>query len=77
MPTNIKVINNTITNDAVSNVSGNGTLGYQAGVSDVGNDDKIINNTISGVGYTPNNLTTFAIDADTSFTNRPKVHANK
>ena len=75
--TNIKVINNTITNNGATNISGNGATGYQAGVSDVGNNDKIINNNISGAGYTaclPNFCT--AIDADTSFTNRPKVHAN-
>ena len=81
----MKAINNTITNDALTNLSGNGCTisgcqGYQAGVSDVGNNDKIINNTISGDGYTaPGNGATFAtpIDADPSFTNRPKVHANK
>lgn len=78
--TNVKAINNTITNDALTNVSGNGPTGYQAGVSDVGNNDKIINNTISGAGYAaPGSLLTFAapVDADPSFTNRPKVHANK
>jgi hypothetical protein len=69
--TNIKAVNNVISDAAVTN----GYV-YQAGVSDVGNNDKIINNKISGPGYstTPN---TFAIDADVSFTNRPKVHANK
>jgi hypothetical protein len=72
--TNIKVINNTISDNAVTN----GSV-YQAGVSDVGNNDKIINNSISGVGYDPATLpgSTFAVDADPSFTNRPKVHANK
>ena len=72
--TNIKVINNDISNNAVNN----GFI-YQAGVSDVGNNDKIIANTISGQGYDPNTIfgATFAVDADTSFTNRPKVHANK
>lgn len=78
--TNVKVVNNTITNNALTNVSGNGSTGYQAGVSDVGNNDKIITNTIAGAGYTaPGNATTFAtpIDADAIFTNRPKVHANK
>jgi len=72
--TNIKVVNNTITNNALSN----GYI-YQAGVSDVGNNDKIINNTISGIGYDPTYLpgSTFAVDADSSFTNRAKVHANK
>jgi hypothetical protein len=37
----------------------------------------MINNTISGVGYTPDTTHYLvAIDADTSFTNRPKIHAN-
>jgi hypothetical protein len=67
--TNVKVVNNTISNDQCHNTS------YQAGVSDVGNNDKIINNRISGIGYAA--PCGFAIDADASFTNRPKVHANK
>ncbi|MBZ5703037.1 MAG: right-handed parallel beta-helix repeat-containing protein [Acidobacteriia bacterium] len=75
--TNVKAVNNIISNDGVyNNYSG---FGYQAGVSDVGNNDKIINNNISGAGYTPaTSLTAYlvAIDADLSFTNRPKVHAN-
>jgi hypothetical protein len=78
-PTNVKVANNTITNDVLTNLGSGAGDGYQAGVSDVGNNDKITNNTISGAGYTaPGNAATFAtpIDADTSFTNRPKVHAN-
>lgn len=72
--TNIKVINNTIRNDAVTN----GYV-YQAGVSDQGNNDKIINNTITGAGYNPATRpgSTFAVDADPSVTNRAKVHANK
>lgn len=71
--TNIKVVNNEISNDAVNNPI------YQAGVSDVGNNDKIINNKISGIGYNPATIpgVTFAVDADASFTNRAKVHANK
>ena len=89
--TNIKVINNTITNDALTNISGNETScgyptsggGYQAGVSDVGNNDKIIDNTISGAGYAASGyvgtIPVYAVpvDASTSFTNRPKVHATK
>lgn len=77
--TNVKVVNNVITNDALTNISGNGSQGYQAGVSDVGNNDKIISNTISGAGYGPGNAATYAvaIDASPTFTNRPKVHANK
>lgn len=72
--TNLKVVNNIISNSALTN-----GLVYQAGVADQGNNDKIISNTISGAGYDPNNPCgcTFAIDADPSFTNRPKVHANK
>ena len=72
--TNIKVVNNVISKAAVTN----GYV-YQAGVSDVGNNDKIITNRISGPGYDPATLpgATFSVDADTSFTNRPKVHANK
>jgi hypothetical protein len=72
--TNIKVVNNTISNSAVTN----GYV-YQAGVSDVGNNDKIVSNTISGAGYNTATLpgSTFYVDADVSFTNRPHVHANK
>lgn len=73
--TNDKAVNNTISDDQCFNRS------YQAGISDVGNNDKMINNKISGPGYigciTVFNPTGAAVDADTSFTNRPKVHANK
>lgn len=76
--TNIKVVNNIISDTALTNTTGNGSIPYQAGVSDMGNNDKIINNSISGAGYDPNTLpgSTFSIDAGTSFANRPKVHAN-
>jgi hypothetical protein len=72
--TNIKAVNNTISNPALTN-----NYVYQAGVSDVGNNDKIINNTISGAGYSSSSYPglAFSVDADVSFTNRPKVHANK
>jgi hypothetical protein len=73
--TNIKAVNNTISDDQCFNTS------YQAGISDVGNNDKMINNTISGLGYvgctSVYNPEGVAIDADVSFTNRPKIHANK
>jgi hypothetical protein len=37
-----------------ANISGwSATVGYQAGVSDAGNDDVICNNAISGAGYAP------------------------
>jgi hypothetical protein len=71
--TNIKVVNNIISNDAVTN-----GLVYQAGISDVGNGDKIINNTISGAGYDHgSNPAVYTIDADSSFTNNAKIRANK
>ena len=72
--TNIKIVNNTLSKAGVTN----GYI-YQAGVSDVGNNDKIISNRISGAGYDPNTMSgqTFDVDADASFTNRAKVHANK
>jgi len=73
--TNIKAVNNTISDDQCFNAS------YQAGISDVGNNDKIINNTISGTGYVGcssfYNQLGLPIDADVSFTNRARVHANK
>jgi parallel beta-helix repeat protein len=80
--TNIKVVNNTLSNLFLTNVSGCiFPNGYQAGVSDEGNNDKIVANSISGFGYTDNNVlgcsapSTFSID--TTATTRAKVHANK
>ena len=66
--------NNTISNDETSNVSGNGTGGYQAGISDLGNKDNIVNNKISGIGYNmtlPGSVYT-QIDSTSSM----KLHAN-
>ena len=52
--TNNVVKFNTISNGAVTNTTGySATCGYQAGVSDVGHKDQIVNNTIFGAGYTP------------------------
>jgi hypothetical protein len=52
--TNNSVKLNTISNNAVTNTTGySATCGYQAGVADVGYRDLIVNNKISGVGYTP------------------------
>jgi hypothetical protein len=84
--TNDKAVNNTISNNKVTNV-GSGIsfgfpyIGYQAGIDDIGTNDKIINNTISGIGYTPPQTTQggpFVVPIDTisSPTNQPKVHAN-
>ena len=49
-------------------------------ISDVGNNDKMTGNRVSGAGYDPEmnpGAYTVFIDADVSFTNRPKVHGNK
>ncbi len=82
-PTNNKVINNAITNDEVTNVSGNGSSnGYQAGVLDSGANDKIINNDISGAGYTTSPTCqlvaggTETCPIDTGSSTAAKVHAN-
>lgn len=75
--TNNRVVSNTISDNAVTNTTGGGAVPYQAGIADQGNNDKLINNDISGVGYAgcaPG--TCVAVDADASFTNRARVHAN-
>ena len=52
--TNNSVKFNIISDNAVTNTTGYGPgCGYQAGVSDVGHKDAIVNNSISGIGYTP------------------------
>ncbi|HEX5824300.1 MAG TPA: right-handed parallel beta-helix repeat-containing protein [Candidatus Limnocylindrales bacterium] len=52
--TNNSVKLNTISNSATTNTTGNRPgCGYQAGISDVGHRDLIVNNSISGAGYTP------------------------
>ncbi len=78
-PTKILTQENFIRNDAVNNTSGFGApgSGYQAGVSDQGDYDKIVNNKICGVGYTP--VTTpppYLYMIDVTATNHPIVHGN-
>ena len=63
--TNNKAINNTITNTELTNNSGNGATGYQAGVYDSSNNDKVINNDISGVGYDPSKCNALAAPRET------------
>lgn len=86
--TNDQALNNTISNDAVTNRSSftasNGSTfnGYQAGIDDIGNNDLISHNTITGIGYTPAQTTPpgpFVIPIDTiSFpTTHPRVLANR
>jgi len=76
LKTNNSIKLNTIRNVAVTNTTGDGaTCGYQAGVSNLGHRDAIVNNKISGSGYTAvagdcSNATTPAflrfIDTDSS-----------
>ncbi|MGI9059420.1 MAG: hypothetical protein ACR2H5_12650 [Ktedonobacteraceae bacterium] len=83
-----KALNNTISNNAVTNTSSytdaNGHIftGYQAGIDDVGNNDLISHNTITGMGYTPAQTTPggpFVIPIDTiSFpTTHPRIRSNR
>jgi hypothetical protein len=52
--TNNTVKFNTISKATVTNTTGySANCGYQAGISDVGHKDLIVNNMISGFGYTP------------------------
>jgi hypothetical protein len=79
--TNIKVVNNGLSNANVTNVSGCGyPNGYQAGIFDEGNNDKLVSNSISGIGYKDNNVLSCAATSyfsiDTTSTTRAKVHAN-
>jgi hypothetical protein len=75
-PTSIKVQSNTITNCCVTNATGGGTAPYQAGISDEGNRDSLINNKISGAGYDPATQLGSTFSIDISLTTAPKVHAN-
>ena len=51
LPTSIRIEGNVITNDHLNNVAGWGNKGYQAGIFDHANGDRIVGNTISGDGY--------------------------
>jgi hypothetical protein len=86
--TNDRALNNTISNDAVTNkgsftaANGKTYTGYQAGIDDIGKNDLISHNTIAGIGYTPAQTTPggpFVIPIDTiSFpTNHPRVRWNR
>lgn len=79
--TNVKIINNTVTDFEQTNISGNYyPNGYQAGIVDMGVNDKVIKNDISGIGYTSgpcdsSNETEYCT-IDTSLSSAEKVHAN-
>jgi hypothetical protein len=65
-PTKNTAQNNELINNEVTNISGDGPKGYQAGIAVTGNGDTIQNNDTCGPGYTPPGPPTadvFAIDA--------------
>ena len=55
LPTNILVSQNVVRNDQLVNVAGwdGVALGFQAGIADYANGDRIIGNVVSGAGYDP------------------------
>jgi hypothetical protein len=77
-PTNINISNNISTNDAINNTTGDGSSGgYQAGVSDQGDYDQIVNNSICGLGYTPAQTPPpYLYLIDTTYTNNPTDSGN-
>ncbi len=77
-PTNIKANANIITNDAVNNISGAypNPGGYQAGISDQGDNDIMNNNSICGLGYTAVTPPPYLYLIDVTNTNNPTVTNN-
>jgi len=76
-PTNINANKNIVTNDAVNNTTGAGTGGYQAGISDQGDFDKMNNNSICGLGYTPvSTPPPYLYFIDITATNNPTATGN-
>jgi len=77
-PTRDSALGNALINNAINNTTGNGpTQGYQAGISDQGDLDKIENNYICGPGYAPpGNASAALFDIDVTATNNPKVKNN-
>jgi hypothetical protein len=54
LPTQILITHNVIRNDALTNHLGwSDDLGFQAGISDYADGDRIIGNVVSGAGYDP------------------------
>lgn len=79
-PTNDTAQNNTLRNNAVNNTTGNfpgPPGGYQAGISDQGDGDKIQGNSICGTGYTPVAIPPpYLFFIDNTATNNPTVQNN-
>jgi hypothetical protein len=77
-PTKDSAKGNTVRNNAVNNATGNGpTQGYQAGITDQGDQDSITDNSICGIGYTgPNTSAHVLFTIDVTATNNPTVDDN-
>jgi len=77
-PTNIVVTKNIITYDEIENTTGfSPTAGYQAGISDQGDNDTMNTNSICGLGYTPvNTPPPYLYFIDVTATNNPNVGTN-
>jgi Right handed beta helix region len=77
-PTNITANTNIITNDAVNNTTGAAPNpgGYQAGISDQGDLDKMNNNSICGLGYTAVTPPPYLYLIDITNTNSPTATGN-
>ena len=76
--TNINILSNTVQNNAINNTTGDGpTTGYQAGIVDQGDLDRIIGNQICGIGYKPQTTPTMVVFmVDTTATNHATSIAN-
>ena len=76
-PTKNTAQNNALINNEITNTTGNGAKGYQAGITDNGNGDTIQNNDTCGPGYTPPGPPTADVFAiDTTLTTNAKVKNN-
>jgi hypothetical protein len=75
-PTRDQALNNTLRNNAVNNTTGDGTVGYQAGIADQGDGDTIEGNSICGIGYTPVTPPPYLFAIDVTDTNHPIVKNN-
>jgi hypothetical protein len=73
-PTRNKVLSNTIRDNGVFNTTGDVTGPYQAGVAVLGDKDKVVGNSICGVGYNSAAPGIFSVDASAAIS--PVVAGN-
>ena len=76
-PTRNMVLSNMISDNGVFNATGGVTGAYQAGVAVLGDKDKVVGNSICGVGYTPQTSTPpYLFTVDSSLAISPVVANN-